>query len=215
APILRIPNDSNPSLTELQLFITKLHRIDRSSRERYSSALSLHSNAIKATEPETQLINIWIALETLFLNKSNENKISKLVSCTLPFITISTLFYEKYELWDAVERNHIDSWKECTKAIKELEHMSNPDMLLCLISVKKFEMEMTNFLASLDHDPILKFKLFSKIKTNQNPTEIKEKINSIERRTTFDLNRIYRTRNQIVHAGYTSPNISEIIQRCH
>lgn len=214
-PIMRIPQDADCTLEQARNIFIKINSIENESASRFARAVQLHSSAINANESESQLINIWIALETLFLTSSTENKILKIIECVSPYILIATIFYDAYEVFELIEKHHKESWEKHISKVEKISHMPDILKLICAISVNDLEKEMTNFLGELDSDPLLRNKLMSRIKRSQKPGSIKSHIEEIDKKILYDLNRIYRARNQIVHIGYSASDLGEIIQRAH
>jgi len=214
SPVLRIPHDSDAASEELAKFINRLGTIDENSVERFTRAVQLHSSAVNASQIEVQLLNLWIAFETLFIRESVE-KLSKIVSCVEPYLFVAMAVYDINELYQYVNRYHFQAWEAaCSKSEKLLRFVDGV-RLLAMISLPEFENEAKEFLSSLDSDPLLRFRIGEKAKFGRKTKDIARCFDQVCKLIKFDFSRIYRARNQIVHIGYSAADLSEIVQRAH
>lgn len=214
SPVLRIPHDSDIASDELAKFINRLSAIDANSVERFTRAIQLHSSAVNANQIEVQLLNLWIAFETLFIRESVE-KLSKVVSCVEPYLFIAMAVYDINELYQYIKRYHSDAWEAACSKSEKLSKYVDSVRLLVMIALPDFDNEAKEFLSSLDSDPLLKFRIGEKAKYGRKTKDIGRCFDQVCKLIKFDFARIYRARNQIVHIGYSAADLSEIVQRAH
>lgn len=215
APILRNPSDSDVSVGDVKEFLGRLNTLERSSIKRYVRAVQLHSSALESKEVESQLLNIWIAFETLFVRGRAQSKIDEIIASVEPYVFVETLRSDIRNLWEHVKSNHEALWKTVADELADLQEVEDFKKLLALIAVPKYEPQMTSFLKALDDDPLFRQKLWCRIKRGQKAKNIGRYVDEIHVRTRNDLARIYRVRNQIVHVGYSAGEIGEVVQRAH
>lgn len=214
SPVLRIPHDSDIASDELAKFINRLGAIDENSVERFTRAIQLHSSAVNANQIEVQLLNLWIAFETLFIREPIE-KLSKIVSCVEPYLFIAMAVYDINELYQYINRYHSNAWETTCSKSEKLSKYPDSIRLLAIISLPEFETEGNEFLSSLDNDPLLRFRIGEKSKNGRKTKDISKSYDQVCKLIKFDFSRIYRARNQIVHIGYSAADLSEIVQRAH
>lgn len=214
-PILRSPRDRKISTDQVQGFFARLNLLESDSLKRYIRAVQLHSSALESKEVESQLLNIWIAFETLFVRGKSQSKVDEVISNISPYIFVNSLRADIKNLWEHAKTHHLSHWKSCTEQITDFSSRDELTKFLAMIAVKKYEPEMTEFLKGLNDDPLFRQKLWGRIKSGQKSKDLCKRIEEILTRTQHDLARIYRVRNQIVHVGYSAGEIGEIVQRAH
>lgn len=214
APVLRIPHDSDIAVDELAKFINRLSAIDVDSVSRFTRAIQLHSSAVNANQVEVQLLNLWIAFETLFIRESVE-KLSKIISCVEPYLFTAIAVYDINELYQYIERHHSVAWEAACSKSEKLSALTGGVRLLAMVALPDFDNEAKDFLSSLDSDPLLRFRIGEKARCGRKAKDLNKFFDHISRLVKFDLSRIYRARNQIVHVGYSAADLGEIVQRAH
>jgi hypothetical protein len=215
-PILRIPHDSADIETaELANFASIFNSANTGSVERFVRALELHGTALSAPEDESQLLNIWIAFETLFVSRGGGSKIREVAECIEPYVSGPWVSYEFAELFNEIQLSHSKSWEAFLESAPDLKKYFDHVGLAAAISIAKYEPQMTVFLGKLDGDPLLRFKIFRCIGWAQSAGDIADHCDEISAKIKFDLNRIYRTRNQIVHNGRSTSGLGEVVQTAH
>lgn len=216
SPILQVPHDSVGIATEgLSQFAPIFSNLRGNSMYRFIRALELHGTALAAPEEESQLLNIWIAFETLFVRRGDGSKIKEVVSSVQPYVCSCWVSYLFAELFSEISTSHKEKWLRLLDAAPELQSLPEQVSLAAAISVKKFEPQVTAFLAELDDDPLLRQRIFLCIGWAQTSKNIIQFQRDISDRVNYDLNRIYRTRNQVVHSGRSSDGVGEVVQSAH
>lgn len=213
-PVLRTPHDSELAIDDLAKFLNRLSAVDENSVSRYTRAVQLHSSALSSSQVEIQLLNLWIAFETLFITDTVEN-LSKIISCAEPFIFNAFAVYDVAEMHEYIIRHHSASWEEACLTSSALSEFSGATRLLAMMALPDFDDATKLFLSKLDGDPLLKFRLWEKSEFSRKARRLEEWFGSVLRIIKFDFHRIYRARNQIVHIGYSPADLSEIVQRTH
>ncbi len=214
-PVLRVPNDAVVSEEDVGRVMARINDLDRDSLVRFVRAVQLHSTALAGDETESQLLNIWIAFETLFVRRGTKSKIEEVIDSATPYIVYAWLHYEIGELWEAIQKDHTQHWKETVGQCPEAEQFQGIAALLAMLAIKDFEKPMTDFLSRLDTDPLLRHKLWTKIGSAQKADTILDNIEQIAQKIRLDFNRIYRARNQLVHVGRTASDLGDVVQRAH
>lgn len=214
-PVLLVPHEPDTGHEGLMDLAAALRRTRSGSNERFVRAIELHGTALSAVEEESQLLNIWIALETLFVSGRNGSKVKEIIDSVGPYVSVAWNQYLFSELWERIEHIHQKRWTESVSDSPELVGKIGFLQFVMAVSISKFEPAMAKFLAQLDSDPLLRYKIFSMIEWSQSAKTIREYTSKIDRKVIGDLNRIYRTRNQIVHTGGSKGSLSEVVQSAH
>lgn len=216
-PILRVPHDEvDIGDSSLENFASIFRSSDSGSVNRFIRALELHGTALSASEEESQLLNIWIAFETLFVRKGEGSKIREVVESVEPYVIGCWIRYQFSELWSEINSYaHSNKWQVMIDSTPELQKYRSFFALAAVVAIKKYEVPMTSFLEKLDDDPLLRQRIFCCIKWAQSAKSVQIHYNNIADRIKSDINRIYRTRNQIVHAGKSTEGLGEVVQSSH
>lgn len=214
APILLVPHDADLEHEGLSRLASALKSLRANHAQRFVRAIELHGTALSAHEEESQLLNLWIALETLFVS-GRDAKVVEVIDAVTPYVLSVWNQYVFGELWERIVHIHPKLWDESISTSKALQDAKDMHQLVLAISVEKFEPEMTKFLSGLDDDPLLRQKLIAAINWAQSAKDVKRYRESLRRKISFDINRIYRTRNKIVHIGSNSRGASEVVQLAH
>jgi hypothetical protein len=84
-----------------------------------------------------------------------------------------------------------------------------------LISVNNNKEKLKNVLALLPANPLLRYRLYYLSKVYSDSSSISENLKRHKRRVSWQLERIYRARNMIVHAGLMPTKIGNLIENAH
>lgn len=215
APIMLVPHDSDTEHTGLANLAAALRRIRGGSAERFIRAIELHGTALSAQEDESQLLNIWIALETLFVTGRSGSKVKEIIDAITPYVVASWSHYVFGELWERIEHIHAKAWAEAVKGADALVNLQGMNQLVLALADVSFKKEVTNFLATLDDDPLFRCKLCACIGWVQTAQKIREYQALLQQKVVADINRIYRSRNQIVHTGGAHLAAGDVVQLAH
>lgn len=213
-PILLVPHDADVQHAALSHLALALRSLRSSQAQRFVRAIELHGTALTAHEEESQLLNLWIALETLFVS-GRDSKVVEVINAVTPYVLGAWNNYLFAELWDRIVHVHSKLWADSIRSNSVLVAASGMEQLVMAISIKKFEPEMTEFLKNLDEDPLFRQKIVGCIEWAQTPKEIKRYREVLRKKVEFDINRIYRTRNRIVHVGLNSEGMADVVQLAH
>jgi hypothetical protein len=166
----------------------------------------LHASAVKNTEVQNQLLNLWIALETLILPNKSKSKIQNYSDIITNFL-----------VYDYAER----IFRYVTKAlIREsnglktiLTENITGDMSLykkvaILIVSPEYEELREEVYQKLENNALLIYRIKRLNKEFAKGKDAKKFIETHIFKTRLQLFRIYRTRNLIVHSGRI-PNFTE------
>ncbi len=186
-------------------------------RDVLRSSLLYHRHFTEATADEARLVNLWIALEIL-IPSGTGSMIDRLSDY------VSTILTTEYPVSVAkalpiAMRAH---WKPSDKAtlLPQLARSNASkfdvyDVLQCLTD--KRDGDLIKALLSLVGDqPILvhKVNLLWKM-TYREPTVMKERLASHKQKLDWQLRRIYRARNYVMHRGRSVQGMRQLIQHLH
>ena len=197
------------------LNILKGAHFDDSSRNILIKALNYHRNAIESSAPESQLVSLWSAFEGFLPapgEQDGKSRIEQYLSNILPPLTLSyteKIFrYTSDSLYHAGSevREHVDSCPIGNNFIEKT--------IVLLVSTE-IEEDRSNLYSLLENNPLLLnrcFWCFDNFKSNKN---IRKLLNKHRNRVSWHIQRIYTTRNQIVHSAEHLPYLSTLVENLH
>lgn len=207
------PNKSQAYFTH----ITKKLSMSQDSIINIMKSLRMHESAVDAMSHENQFINLFTALEIIIPKdiKSGKSRIQQIYDTLVPFLCLDYC------------RKHIRSF------IADLLRLYNPEFVaviskvtegkrleekVCaLLTLKKYDAERQELYdVFTKHNEILLRNRFYRLdELMSNPANLLERLKKHKQRLQQQIDRIYRTRNLIVHAGDTPFYIDTLIENLH
>lgn len=185
-----------------------------SSFMKFDSVVDLHGLATKSDSESSQLLNIWIALETITPPNSKKSKIQNIIDASTPFLLNGYI----NRLMLSLKRD-IYRWnkKEYRSIIKKIEPKElNPlEKITALVALEEYTPLRSELLAKLDEFPLLRNRIFNINQSIKNPKNTLALIDRHKQKVEWQIRRIYRTRNQIVHAGKSPTYMEGLVENAH
>lgn len=199
---------------ELNRLITTLPMYNSSSI-RLMRVADLHGICVSHPISENQLVNIWTALETLIPSNLASSKILNITNAMLPFLMkgyigrIIGRFTYDLLIWN--------NWiaKKILKKVPSVAGASLVQRATDLLTVKDNENIRKELYAALRDFHLLRHRAFQLSEVLSDPLKIEELLKTHEKKVTWQLRRIYRTRNLIVHSGRFPSYLSTLIENGH
>lgn len=185
------------------------------SFNRFRRIIDFHGICLTSGIPENQLLNLWIALETIVPSTAGRNKINNMIRGLLPFLMNAYVrrLVHRFTL-DLVLWNSGYSRKLLKKVPHTLRMKSNRKVLY-LLALKENEDLRNELYAALKDFHLLRFRTFAMSRIVREPREVERLLQTHEKKVSWQLRRIYRTRNRIVHSGKTPSYVSSLIENAH
>lgn len=208
--------DSRPEIAskKLNTFI-KSFIVHRESFERFNRVVDLHGISLINDIPENQLLNIWISLETITPTHVGNTKINEIVSAIMPFFMLN------YS--NRIIRNlafDLTRWnrKLTRKLLAKLpcdDNLKISHKVLQLLCTEEGESILSEFYESMNEFPLLRYRLFTIKQIFKSPKSVSKFLTNHEKKVAWQIRRIYRTRNIIVHSGRPPEFIHSLIENAH
>lgn len=213
-PVLHKTLDLIPSKASVELKkVLKNFGLESSSFRRFDTAIDLHASAVKNTEIQNQLLNLWIALETLITPNKSKSKIQNYSDIITNFL-----------VYDYAER----IFRYVTKAIiresnglktiliENIEgDMSLYKKVAILIISPEYEELREQVYEKLENNALLIYRIKRLNKEFASGKDIMRFIETHIFKTRLQLLRIYRTRNLIVHSGRIPSFTENLAENLH
>jgi len=199
---------------KLNSFINNFSLKEMDSFNRFNRALELHALALRSDSPDNQLLNLWVALETIVPSKLGRTKakVNNIIDSVLPFLSVTyiealtTKLTHDFCLW---------SRPKLYRSIEGIDGDSDRERLIKLLVLPEYLKKKNQLFAELQQFYLLRNRAhyFSNILSDT--SKLSTLLESHSQRVDWQIRRIYRTRNLIVHAGHTPPYINILIKNIH
>lgn len=188
-------------------------RLRGESLRRFFTCINFHGIGTTSSNIDNQFVNIWTAMETVVPNRGG-TIISGVASGALPAIGLQ--YFRRIMKSTALDLVRWDR-KKLGRILGKAPNMPEDllDRLLALLSIKENEDCLKDLLSELGNFEVMKFRLFEFNKIFSDSSKIIERLTSHQQRVSWQLHRIYRTRNAIVHSGREQSGSSSLIANAH
>lgn len=209
--------DLRPEVAATRLnYLIKNIDLKGSSFNKFNRAVDLHGISSTNDLPENQLLNIWIALETLVPSHiSGGGKVVKVCNGIIPVLMKNYLqrlvvdIVGDLILWSRTKVGRI------VKKVSDAKSKNIYQKITELISLEEYAELRSELYSELGDFHLLRFRVFELSELFRKPELLRNKISLHEKKLAWQLRRIYRTRNLIVHSGRSIPYINTLIENAH
>lgn len=184
-----------------------------SSFAKYDRAIDLHGLSIENKYIENQLLQNWIAFETLLVGYSSKSKIDQVLDHLIPFLKYNYLTRIIDELSRDLMRFDRRFFTSEFKKIKIGDTLL--EKIAALISLDEYKLNRVNIYKHLNKSPLLKWRLSKFHDFFGKPEAIKEFLETHELKVRWQIKRMYQTRNLIVHAGIIPDYTETLVENSH
>jgi hypothetical protein len=174
------------------------------------NVLDFHRAAAEAKTYENQLLDLWAAIEGLLPSPDpNSARITHYVATLLPSLTLTypEKVFEYFQRAIAADKD---------VALRQVEVLPVGGTLLekviAVAVCEDFESERKTLLEALDHHPLLRFRLFELNEKFRSSSRVRRTVEGHRKRIEWHLQRIYSTRNQIVHTAQSLPYTETLVE---
>lgn len=189
--------------------------LEKNSFAKFMRSTQLHSMALSSNAYENQILNLWISLESLIPSETKNEDISNIehiIDSVLPFLNLNYIERLINNLVKDLLRWNRDIAKEILKEVegKKLTHKLMRLMISDLHAERRAKLitEFGNFHLLRD-----RFEYLSRVLTE--PSNVVSALDAHSIRLGWQIRRIYRTRNIIVHSGRTPAYTKSLIEHAH
>ena len=201
-----------PAAKRLTKFVAGFS-MKRESFRKFHRSAELHALALSSDSVENQMINLWIALESLIPSKgSDKASIEHVVDSVIPFLNSS---YIKKLLLSLCRDLFRWNGRFMKILLKDIEGKDLVSRLAGLLSLQKHESARKRLESSFG-EFILLSERYNYIKGFlSSPDLVAEILDRHKERVSWQIRRIYRARNLIVHEGTTPTFAKVLIENIH
>ncbi len=216
SPVLKAKTLSNDEIIDKFSDAQKLiENNGRDIRISFFRSISLHSICINTDSEENQLLDLWAIIEaTLNINNQHGiNRINQVCSYLVPILKSKYIFSLFNQLAEDINQYNNDLYLEIVK--KSRDRFEECFEIFKFVVLDENQKEREQFLADLNDYPLLKSRInYYNIEFNTYG-KLADYIDRHSKRVEWQLNRIYRNRNLIIHNGNKMPYINLLNENLH
>ena len=208
----RFKTEIKTAAERLDLMLRKFD-LHKESFFRFNRSIDFHGTAIDNKYPENQLLQNWIALETLIVENKDDSKINQLISALVPTLNFEYIKRIFVELSADIERLKN---KKVIEIIKEVDVDGELyEKLAALTTAKRYLPLAQRIFAECSDFPLLNYRIFWLNKNMSDSEKVLKFIKNHTQRVEWHIRRIYRARNLIVHTGQVPHSIERLVESSH
>ncbi len=190
--------------------------LEGSAFNKFHRVVDLHAIGTTNDLPENQLLNVWIALETLVPSQVHSGgKIVKVSNGIMPILLRNYIPRLVERLAGDLIRWNRKKTSRILRTINEPEDKGLYRKVLELIALPQNDAVLKTLYAELGEFHLLRNRIFELSDMFKKPENLIKRIKLHEKKVTWQLRRIYRTRNLIVHSGSSISYIETLIENAH
>ena len=179
--------------------------------QQLSASLDFYRLAISHESDEVRLVNMWVATENLIRGVVGGGILERVTRFLPPLIALRNIRRVARGL---VKRlgNRLQFAELRTLGLLKGKHLP-PNRLIALL---RDERRGQALMALLDHDPLLRYRLF-RFSTGalKNSGTAADYIEANRQNVAWQLGRIYRARNGVIHRGQSPRSLRHLLQHLH
>lgn len=181
---------------------------------RLANALECHRLAISAGDPRTAIINLWTALETISgptgpgaIGHRVAHKVAPIVAWRRVDKMVTYLAMNCHQT-----RDFLGTRYEARILTKSGLNKTSVDDLLGALASPRENASIEEFFRVTGCSPLLAYRLHEAWKQFHSPNELRSRLEKSKRRVEWQIFRLYRARNLLVHRGEESHLIWRLLQ---
>jgi len=184
---------------------------------RLTKAIDIHSIALETDEIENKLLNLWTAIETSIPKdvEYNQDRIVQIINGLMP---LQCVHYIQHLIEQTVDDFYHYNRRLAAQTFKTVI-TNQPEnkwyTILALISTKENETIRKNIYTQLNDFPLLRYRIFSINKSFLSGKSLKKLIKDHIQNVEWQIQRIYRVRNLIVHSGEMPSYGNILVENVH
>ena len=185
---------------------------DRPSTERLMSSIGTAALARTSSSPENQLISLWSSIEVLLSEPpQNTARIAHYVSLLVPCICLRHIRRQFVALFDELLISYRSRFSKLVRGGPRLVQTDSHTNFAALMLLDEAAPLRTELMGLCAANPLALHRLW---KINRDHRTLRDSMKTIrdhERRVDWQLHRIYRARNNLVHAGRMPSYLDSLI----
>ncbi|WP_423378895.1 hypothetical protein [Burkholderia sp. LMG 32019] len=184
---------------------------DSSSTERLISSINTAAIARNSVNPENQLISFWSAIEVLLSDPQNEARITHYEKLIVPCIALRHARRQIIAIYEELLVSYRSRFKRLISSAVTEEGGNQVRAFACVMFLPDYEALRNSLCNMLERNPLALHRVWKLSNDYKNPRNVSRSIADHENRLQWQIHRIYRARNQLVHSGRMPTYLESLI----
>ncbi|MDD1776960.1 MAG: hypothetical protein LUQ65_02250 [Candidatus Helarchaeota archaeon] len=203
-----------PNLIKDTIAVITSDKLERESFLRLIRAFWRHNTAIRSEAPENQLLEFWSAIEVLFPPAPEES--DRIIQITGSMTCFETSEYAAKIGADLYKSIKNSQFVDALDILNEVPEGGNViEKCLALFSIQNNEPIWEKFYKLFENHPLLKNRIYYLSTKFSTADLVLKALSSHMERVSWQIQRIYRARNLIIHSGKTLPYVNILVENLH
>lgn len=189
--------------------------LDEEAFHKFMRSAQLHALAAGSSSDENQLLNLWIAIESLIPSETKSAQ-----DATIEHIVGSLLPVLSYDYFERLVNHLVKDLIHWDKSFVLAQFKGIPgktftERLLRIMGLPEYVVQYEALVARCRNFVLLEKRLNHFGSLAKSPSALQALLEGHEERLSWQIRRIYRTRNIIVHSGDTPWHTNVLIEHAH
>lgn len=189
--------------------------LEKDSFEKFHRSAQLHSMALASDSLENQILNVWIALESLVPSETRGDSSSTIEHISSSLSNFLNVVYIDRLLGNLAKDLLLwNSWL-VRKILKKVKGRRLEDKLIRLLALNDYESCRDELEVATKDFYLLRDRLEYFKSALSSPASVAAALKTHAQRLEWQIRRIYRARNIVVHSGRTPRYTRALIEHAH
>lgn len=186
---------------------------DKRTYSRLNGALRSHIVGVHAGIAENQFANLWTALETLAGSSPDRNTIASMLDRLVPVLCLRYFIKLVHQLRNDLRNCIPQATGKCLQ--EKLVNETEMETLVRILSHPSCKEARSSLYSACETNPLLRYRIFRFHELLNKPQDALKVLDEHERRVAWHIQRLYRARNVVIHAGVGYELIDLLTENVH
>ncbi|MCG7198699.1 hypothetical protein MD273_03065 [Marinobacter pelagius] len=182
---------------------------------KFDNVVDLHALASRSDSNTSQLVNIWISLETLTPPSTSSSKIVNITKKIMPFLMLNYTSRLLQRISGDIYRWNSSEYRKLIKKVRVDSGQGSLHKIAKFIMLPEYDSLRKEMYSKLDDFPLLRYRIYSLNDIFRDSKKLVSMLNTHKKKVEWQIRRIYRTRNMIVHSGKAPAYIAILVENSH
>ena len=182
---------------------------------KFDNVVDLHALASRSDSGTSQLVNIWISLETLTPPSTSSSKIVNISKKITPFLMLNYTTRLLQRINGDIYRWNRSEYRNILRKVEVDDGLGAYHKIAKFLMLPQYDDLRSDFYGKLDSFPLLRYRIFKLNEVFKSPKKLSSLLDRHLQKVEWQVRRIYRTRNMIVHAGKAPAYIATLVENSH
>ncbi|MBR1685405.1 MAG: hypothetical protein IJ708_09745 [Clostridia bacterium] len=192
-----------------------LENTERDDFYKVNKIIQTHNVALESSDMGNGFLNLWSVLEIMGVSHHEESKIKEIMNSVVPVLKRNYLCIVFEELHDYLKANL--SASEYQSLLSNITESGDEELkIACIVMMKKYDETRKTAYSMLAKCPLIRSRIsqqYADIFSDKK--KLLSEFDRYEQRLRWHIQRLYRTRNSIIHSGEVPDNISSLGEHLH